>query len=189
MSKTLQRGKKFRRIKFSFSVFQLYLSKTRQSGLTDDLHLSRTVSPTVRQQGKSLSLSLNIFFPSFYRRFSSDALPSRISTDSVRGFVFLPFSLSFSLSLEFARNFPHPRTHRTVSFNVLTTRYSPRAYISKLAKSPVPKHKRRNFGQFRVYSNRINMRSTCASPIYVQYVRVAYKLCLIHSVSRDLFNQ
>lgn len=29
------------------------------------------------------------------------------------------------------------------------------------------------------------MRSTCVPPIYVQYVRVAYKLCLIHSVSRD----
>lgn len=114
----------------------------------------------------SLSLSLNIFFPLFVVVFSCDALLSRISIDAADSFScrFLSSPLSLSLSLEFARNFRHPRTHRTVSFNVLTTRYSPcRAYIETGEVTRAETQATfRNFGQFRVYSNRINMRSTCA---------------------------
>lgn len=144
------------RVTFCFCVSQLYLSKTRQSGLTDNLHqdLLRTVNPTARQQGKSRRLFIFSLLSSFW----SDAFPSWISSASSiarrlwisvrvwKRFRPLP-RLRFLLFSRFSRirsklsTLAYTRTHRTVSFNCSNDEILA-SYVYRNWRSPVPKHKR-----------------------------------------------
>lgn len=133
------------RITFCFCVSQLYLSKTRQSGLTDNLHqdLLRTVNPTARQQGKSRRLFIFfslVFFLEWCFSLSNffgiadceTALNFRPRLKKISSPTTASFFYCFLVSLEFARNFRHSRIHAHTErcrLTVLTTRYSLRTYI------------------------------------------------------------